>query len=709
MSPITNINSVANPPSYAAMVAAFVDGIPASVPAQIAQLVSMHAVAHMATSTDHTRNGVVSSLATTVISLLVAVLGNVLRGLMVWMVSLIERDCALDDAGADTDDRPTKADLVRFRELVSSTTTDAVGKLPYSYPLNSVGGDMYLEKWGGGVGGSMVAQVQFSFNVCGLAQSTKFLVHATETANVYIEPNELPNTGTALLREKAAKHSTLAMTVPQINGNTRQTIGIVCLSLNMVRSATNGDDVKARQLLNAYRQSPVYQSMQRLYSNSIDSIHLVVAVVQANYYHRQKARKEYMERTSDDVRPFFIQDLVASQTGSSIDPPTYTVVGNTILSPQYTLDSLVLECKSVLVNALDKFTRKEMYPAGLAMTNKLSILNYGPPGTGKTKCARVVANHLRRDLLRIDCSKFLNFNEQQFLETVQERYRTHVIELDEFDHVLATMDAQIKAQQIRERRAIELRNKFMLQSAEWGFDDSDEEEAPAAATASDATTSTTPPFAALTSAAPTSATTTSAALTSAATTSVATTSAAPTVPAVSKRDAALIKEMNMLLPYGKSSRPRPMTIQFLLRWLDGLGNDAERVIILNTNNPQLIRPDFYRPGRIDVKLYCGYCTPGMMAKITETKFPRNEEWDQLEVEAQFIRLEHRNITPMHFINSMSESDDLGTFMELLEEMPLIPDYPHKQIFESDAQRRAKNRAAAKREARLANHTAPSVN
>ena len=70
-------------------------------------------------------------------------------------------------------------------------------------------------------------------------------------------------------------------------------------------------------------------------------------------------------------------------------------------------DKIYFDEKSHILEWLDKFQQKTMYPKSLCMTNKLGILLYGPAGTGKTGCISAIANKLHRDILIINSLNLL--------------------------------------------------------------------------------------------------------------------------------------------------------------------------------------------------------------------------------------------------------------------------------------------------------------
>lgn len=66
---------------------------------------------------------------------------------------------------------------------------------------------------------------------------------------------------------------------------------------------------------------------------------------------------------------------------------------------------LFFEDKERLLNILDKFNSKTMFPESIPIENKLGLLLHGPPGTGKSAVIQCVANYTRRNIVLVDLSK----------------------------------------------------------------------------------------------------------------------------------------------------------------------------------------------------------------------------------------------------------------------------------------------------------------
>jgi hypothetical protein len=108
---------------------------------------------------------------------------------------------------------------------------------------------------------------------------------------------------------------------------------------------------------------------------------------------------------------------------------------------------------------------------------------------------------------------------------------------------------------------------------------------------------------------------------------------------------------------------------FLLRFLDGIGDDDERVIMGCTNHPQKIDPTYVRAGRFDIKLKLSFCTSAMFDNIVSIKFGRHA-MKAADVEAAVAK----NVTPASLIQMMVEAETLPDFVAFLDATPHGPTY-----------------------------------
>jgi hypothetical protein len=62
-------------------------------------------------------------------------------------------------------------------------------------------------------------------------------------------------------------------------------------------------------------------------------------------------------------------------------------------------------------------------------------------------------------------------------------------------------------------------------------------------------------------------------------------------------------------------------MRFILRFLDGVGDDKDRIVVATTNHPESINPLFLRPGRFDVKLELSFCNRQMFWELIGAVYP----------------------------------------------------------------------------------------
>lgn len=69
----------------------------------------------------------------------------------------------------------------------------------------------------------------------------------------------------------------------------------------------------------------------------------------------------------------------------------------------------------------------------------------------------------------------------------------------------------------------------------------------------------------------------------------------------------------------------PIDMAYLLQKFDGLESAENRIIIATTNNPDKINPALLRPGRFDIKICLGLCSPQMIADILTNFYKGGEK------------------------------------------------------------------------------------
>lgn len=135
-----------------------------------------------------------------------------------------------------------------------------------------------------------------------------------------------------------------------------------------------------------------------------------------------KNLKKRKKSTTLDIRVF---DKSASN---------YTkIIGE--VSTKKTFDNLFYTQKNELINLLEKFKTKTLYPPHIPMDNKLGILLYGPPGTGKTGTISAIANYLNRNVCIIN---FAAISQQVHFDYIvnKDKYADTIFVFDEFDCLL---------------------------------------------------------------------------------------------------------------------------------------------------------------------------------------------------------------------------------------------------------------------------------
>jgi hypothetical protein len=104
-----------------------------------------------------------------------------------------------------------------------------------------------------------------------------------------------------------------------------------------------------------------------------------------------------------------------------------------IASPKKNLNVLYLEQKANLLAAINAFKCGQMYPDGISIDNKLTILAHGPPGTGKSTVAAAIAKALRRSLTILNLAT-MNYGELR--KCLTESVEKTVLLFDELDRLI---------------------------------------------------------------------------------------------------------------------------------------------------------------------------------------------------------------------------------------------------------------------------------
>jgi hypothetical protein len=270
-------------------------------------------------------------------------------------------------------------------------------------------------------------------------------------------------------------------------------------------------------------------------------------------------------------------------------------------------DRIHFDKKELMLEWLDLFVNKAIYPKDLCLPNKLGILLYGPPGTGKTGCISALANYLGRGIIHINSLSIAGKSKNGFVQTINKVKKTHIIVFDEIDYLLSTNSNAEEAAKNAEREARaseqDLQNTLLLASEE------------------------------------------------------------------ERKD--IIKTLKQTVEKNKSRDSQACVDErFILQLFDGLGDDDDRIMIGTTNRPDLISAAMTRPGRFDLVVKLGYCSIPMFTNITKTKFPEIITMMQ-EDENIITRINvllGLNITPLVLINNLVSSKTVEELFELLEKL-----------------------------------------
>lgn len=123
------------------------------------------------------------------------------------------------------------------------------------------------------------------------------------------------------------------------------------------------------------------------------------------------------------------------------------------------------------------------------------------------------------------------------------------------------------------------------------------------------------------------------------------------------------KDILEKMKHQRKRKSGKMDVCFLMKLLDGIGDDNGRIIVATTNHPEKIPRQFLRPGRFDLKLELGYCTYSMFVDIVSTKY---ENVVELIDESHIRDLILTHITPVVLINHLVTSTSFAHLLELLQ-------------------------------------------
>ncbi|MBA0552090.1 hypothetical protein Golob_022929, partial [Gossypium lobatum] len=118
-----------------------------------------------------------------------------------------------------------------------------------------------------------------------------------------------------------------------------------------------------------------------------------------------------------------------------------------------------------------------------------------------------------------------------------------------------------------------------------------------------------------------------------------------------------------------SSTDPGVTLSGLLNFLDGLWSSCgdERIIIFTTNHKDKLDPALLRPGRMDVHIHMGYCTPAAFRKLSATYLGIKHHPSFLTIDNL---LQNITLTPAEVAQQLMKTDDpeavLQSFIHFLE-------------------------------------------
>ncbi|XVE83341.1 hypothetical protein DITRI_Ditri16bG0081200 [Diplodiscus trichospermus] len=115
-------------------------------------------------------------------------------------------------------------------------------------------------------------------------------------------------------------------------------------------------------------------------------------------------------------------------------------------------------------------------------------------------------------------------------------------------------------------------------------------------------------------------------------------------------------------PNRLSSTDPGVTLSGLLNFLDGLWSSCgdERIIIFTTNHKEKLDPALLRPGRMDVHIYMGYCTPAGFRKLASTYLGIKQHSSFAAIENL---LQSMTITPAEVAQQLMKSDKPEAVLE----------------------------------------------
>lgn len=372
----------------------------------------------------------------------------------------------------------------------------------------------------------------------------------------------------------------------------------------------------------------IYIYNQYLWSNSMEELNKFIKHISKFVVEKYEAILPIQEK---QLKSLEIVELQESWKPDKSDfAKSYKNVG--YVNKNKTFDKIFFDEKEKLLEMIDKYQNKTIYPSGLGLDNKLGILLYGPPGTGKTGTIFCVANLLQKPILLINS---LKVKKSTIISAVNEVKKTHIIVLDEFDHLLQELkidnfhyrggffnDGGESHYYPHHHHVLNVKEKAKIMEKHLLFENDDNTD----------------------------------------NNSKDNNSKDSKDGKDTKNDAKNDDKIEEKTEMNYKDLPNDV---FMYKLLDSFGDDDDRIIIATTNNPNMVNPVLLRPGRFDMKLCLGYCSMNMFINIAQKVYDINtyiQDPNNLEKIKCILTL---NITPLILINSLILSKSLEECIDKL--------------------------------------------
>jgi chaperone BCS1 len=207
---------------------------------------------------------------------------------------------------------------------------------------------------------------------------------------------------------------------------------------NRVGLLTDSEGIKAQGLLGSCVSKFYIHDQTGIFLMSIDKYgNPIYFSSDGEFYHKDL---EELVKFSRHINNFVKEELTNVETKSTALQIDIFEKGGNIrhigeVSTKKTFDNLFYTQKNELIDLLEKFKTKTLYPPHIPMDNKLGILLYGPPGTGKTGTISAIANYLKRNVSIINFTAMTDTLEFERIVN-KASYKDTIFVFDEFDCML---------------------------------------------------------------------------------------------------------------------------------------------------------------------------------------------------------------------------------------------------------------------------------